>query len=277
MDMGLGSKTMNDIKKESGSGIRYISAEGKVDTLEGHLDEEEKQEKGADLRESIGVPIYKYKYPIREKDKGDKPHKRESTTKIYSRQEINDMQWEQVMQSSASRHDLTGVIIGALLSGRNFTVEDMVKEVNRIYPSAVESKIKARFFSLYSKSPLRHLLDTKKVGDGTLAKTHRLKAVGRELTPEELDVIYYGRSKAEDLTILYEVHPELKSIIEEGEKETGNEESTHTANVRVQPEEFPMQEISDGIRNAVKTSIESLGVNVNVSGRVEIVFKFEIS
>lgn len=269
---------MNDLKKESGSGIRFISAEGEVDTLEGHLDEEEKKEKAEDLHRSIGVPVYKYKYPLKNKDKGDKPHKRESTTKIYSREEINSMQWEQVMQSAASRHDLTGVIIGALLSGRSFTVEDMYKEVNRIYPSAVESKVKARFFSLYSKSPLRHLLESKRLGDGSLAKTHRLRGIGRDMTPEELNVLYYGKSKPEDTAILFEVHPELKSIIQEGEKGSSDEEETTTPTKEVKrPESFPMQDISNGIKNAVKDTIESLGVNVNVSGRVEIVFKIELS
>jgi len=252
--------------KESGSGVRIITSEGFSKTLEELVDEEA----GEELKESIKHDhVQFYNKPFKYKSK-DKPRKRESVTKIYSRKEINQMQWEQLVEKAVSKNDMTSAIIGALLSGKSFTRDEMVNEIKRISPEVDERQVTNRFTYLYdsNKCIFGKLMESKP--DKGLKKRHKLSDIGMQLTPEELNIVYYGKVQREDLNVLYELHPQLKEVLENNLPKEKRMDTT----LYEEKEEKNLPSTSNVVQQAVK---EQPDVNIKISGRVEVVFKLKLS
>ena len=263
--------TDRPIPKISGSGVTI----GGSKTLEEYLDEKKAKEDQTELLSEC-FPLYtKPNTKIIDMKKGRKSYVRQ-----YSRREINIKYWkEQLMEvnkgtlSQAAKIDLA--ILTILLSGKEHVGTELKKLVMEALPEITKKSFDIRCSHLIRKTDISKVVIIKRQGNNNVLK---LVTAALDLTPQELHTFAY-KNYSKQAEVLAK-HKALKPYFET-EKSTGPQLETKIGlsnEADKEPEAMPTdkgKKWSDEINGTLETALsKALGVDVNVSGRIEIVFKF---
>lgn len=262
---------MSELKKDSASGV---TIDGK--TLEEILAEEEAKELGEQLAPDSKSPYHKTR--VRHKEHKEK----NSTGEIWSRKKINAYTWEKMVMQAKSI-DLT--IISALLSGDEVSgtmLGDLVMKSQGVQ----RRQYYVRMTHLLHKTDLGKLIVDRPAGKG---KVFKLVTAALDCKPEELAVFIY--KDLDPRKEILERYKALRPYVEEEPKiETEEKVADETElDVKETPEEKSEEEkvetwenvteidkpITTMVNKVIQEAVsQALGINVTVSGRVEVVFKF---
>ena len=239
----------------SGSGITVGD-----ETLEEIVAEEESKEIAEEMTPENLALYRKNRSRIKAHKESNGP------TRILTRREINAENWEKTMEQQKT---IEGVIASLLLSGREVTGREMQNNCVRQIQGVTKKLYSQRSTYLYHKTDFGKFVVSRRDGKGA---AYKLVAAALECKVEELlRFVYKGDKKGRE-TIL-DHHKGLRPYLESPAKEKKAEDR---AKEKAKKPEPPSKETSIGIATAIRDVVaQELGVNVSVSGRVEIVFKWE--
>jgi hypothetical protein len=181
--------------------------------------------------------------------------------KIWTRREVNKHTWEKMLMDS---NTIDNAIIAVLLSGGEVSGSVIRDRVLTSLPGVTNKKYAQRMNYLMTKTDLGKVIERRQEGKG---KAYKLVTAALDCRPEELATFAY-KSKARDKVLAH--HKALKPYLQADESEA-------------KPEPDPKSKVDLGlltppngpITAALETALsESLGVNVTVSGCIEIKFTF---
>ena len=239
-------------EKSSGSGVKVGDH-----TLEEFVAEEEAKEMGEVLTPDKGSAYHKGydKHLPRKESNGP--------TRVYTRREINQMEWEKMMESQKS---IEGVIAALLLSGREVTGKELqnncVRQLN-----ITKKQYSTRSTYLYHKTDFGKFIESRRDGKGA---SYKLVPAALECKPEEL-MFFIHKSNVEARNKVLEHHKGLAAYLESDVKEK-KAKAKEKSLEKNDEKEVKGSSLSTGLSEVISNV---LGVNVNVSGRIEIVFKRE--
>ena len=253
-----------EISKISGSGVTI----GGNKTLEEWIDEEKDKETSEEIL-TKHTPLYN-----RPTGKFNSHKKgRSGAVRTFSRREINKGHWKEIIME-VNKSNLTKTakmdqaILTVLLSGKEVSGVVMRNTVLKALPEAIKKSYDIRCTHLTKKTDLAKVLEIKRHGN---TNNYRLVTAALDLTAEELHVFAYKRSykRAEVL----EKHKALQPYFPDEEKVEPvkkQKAKPFDPGTDVELESALKTDLSKKIEEALSSA---LGINVNVSGRIEIVFK----
>ena len=261
------------IPKLSGSGITI----GGSKTLEQFIAEQEAKEESDEYFSEGRKPLY-----VKPRSRIEKIMKKKGgVVRIYSRREININHWkEHLMNLQSSKLSQTAkldrAILQILLSGKEIIGRDLATLVMEALPEITKKSYDIRASHLTRQTDLSKLVEIRKVGNNNCFK---LVTPALDLTVEELHVFAY-KSWQKRHEVL-EKYKSLRPYFEEEKPSTQIEVTRELDTEEIQPDKEPEMpdlsrsekihtEINDVIGQAIS---KALGIEVNVSGRVEFVFK----
>lgn len=233
--------------QKSGSGVTIGEH-----TLEEFVAEEESKE--------IGEVLTPDRRPVYHKGYDKHLAYRESSghTRIYTRREINAENWEKIMESQKT---VDGIVASLLLSGREVTgrelQENCIRQLN-----IPKKKYSMRSTYLFHKTDFGKFITSRRDGKGA---TYKLVPAALECKPEEL-LYFVHKSNIEAREKVLEHNKGLAAYLDPDEKEKKAESKDNL----LAKEETVKKAMTSAVAEAIS---QSLGVNVNVSGRIDIVFK----
>jgi hypothetical protein len=238
-------------KPISGSGIII----GGEKTLEELLAEEEAREMGETLVPDNLASYHKTYAKHKERRESNGP------ARVLTRREINAEQWEKNMENAKT---IEGVIAASLLSGREVSGKELQNNCLRRINGLTKKKYSTRSTYLFHKTDFGKLIESRREARG---RSYKLVSAALELKPEELLQFVY-KTKARD--VIVEHHKGLRPYLEEVKKEKVNPEKVeHGGVVENKPEET-------SARAKIQSIVPStLGVNIFVSGKVEVIFRWD--
>jgi len=239
-----------EIEKECTSGITI----GGI-PLEEHLAEEEGKELGEALAPDR-VVIY---------HKGGKSYKskKESNSfgRIWTRREINKHTWEMQLMKTNSI-DKAAIVI--LLAGREVVGSEIRDYVLKVIGGATNKKYAQRMNYLMTKTDLGKLVERRRAGKGI---AYTLVAAALDCRPEELETFAY---KTSDRDKVLAHHKGLIPYIQADKPSTKKEPDPP-----IKDDLGLLTKPGEPFKSILETALsESLGVNVNVTGCIEIKFTF---
>ena len=238
---------------QSGSGITIAGST----TLEEFVDTEASKETGEALVPDKNLPGHSRRFN-RGYDRYESKKGARQPARVYTRREINAMEWEKIMENQKT---VDGVIASLLLSGREVTGRELQENVVRQL-NTTKKKYSTRSTYLFHKTDFGKFIESRRDGKGA---AYKLVPAALECKPEEL-LFFVHKSNTKARNAVLEHHKGLVAYLEE-EKEAPTSKPEKDLTPKVEPTGKTVQE-------AVATAIvQELGVNVNVSGRIEIVFK----
>ena len=238
-----------ELPKTSGSGVTIGDH-----SLEEFVADEEAKEFGETLVPD-NLATYHKSHPKYAEQKGHR-----GPTRVYTRREINAMEWEKIMEA---QKNIEGVIAALLLSGREVTGREIQNNAIRQL-NITKKKYSQRSTYLFHKTDFGKFITSRRDGKGAC---YKLVPAALECKVEEL-LFFVHKSNPEARKKVLEHHKGLSAYLEPDVKEK-KEEAKEKFLVSSQDKK---PDIVDTINSAVA---QELGVNVNVQGRVEIVFKWE--
>jgi hypothetical protein len=245
-----------ELFKKSGSGIRIrYAGQESIKTLEEIVAEEKTKEDVDKIKPDPVVLHPKPRVPIYPGEKGYK-----GSARIYSRREINQLKWKEFVMDATTIDECIATL---LLGGQEMSGPEMRAELARVGKTFDKAKFTQRFSFIQHKTDFGKLVSSRREGKGRMFK---LVTPALDLTPKELATFVYKHTgKGEVL----EKHPALKVYFEDQEKPDPTEpQPGHKAD---------MGDLVQGngpLNGALEAVLsQELGVKVEVSGRVEVVFK----
>ena len=256
-----------DIEKVCHSGI----------TVEGvplgkYLAEEEAEQEAKDYADDKHKLYHKSKVkilPMKQKS---------STTRTWTRKEINQKRWKELLMDV----DKTGVetrvkidraVLQVFLSGQEVHGRDLKALVLEAVPTTTDKSFSIRTSHLTRKTDLGKLIEVRRLGTGNC---YKLVTAALDLTIDELYTFVYKDMKKREAVL--ERHKALRPYFEEAETTTDPitpDEPEPSSEVQDEPDLSNASKLPQWNKLTVeKVLSQALGVNVNISGRVEIVFKF---
>lgn len=244
------------IVSESASGI---TIGGK--TIEEIVAEEESKEMGEELTPDRIAPYHKCRSRHKTYTESN------GFSRVWSRREINAATWEKMLMDSK---DIYQSIIGVLLSGREMPGQEICRTVITTKAGITKKEYTQKSTYLFNKTDFGKLLIRRREGKGFAFK---LCSAALDCKQEELMVFTYAASrypKRREQVLAH--HKSLRPYFEPDPDQTTS---------KADPQKSPgLNDLSKpaasktAISAALETALSNLlGVNVNVSGRIEIVFK----
>jgi hypothetical protein len=279
------------MEKSSGSGIRLVTEDG-VMTLEELQDDEHAKE----FEDTLHSDKYKlYRRPgdsIKSKGKGG----RSVVTRFYNQNAINRENFGRLRIRTMDAQEINVAICSALSTGDKLTVRQVYDELKSKGMDIGLPAFQSKFSYVVTKTRVKYIIESGSIS-GTAAKYYTLKKPFRGLTTEEIVIIMYSRKIKKDeyesfcrnnveiwkyLKIMEEKEEDDlkrsgKSVDkEEAEKEEERslEEVSKSISANVEPDEKTVNSMNKVIEEVLK---DKLGLDVNVNGKIEIVFKFGLN
>jgi len=193
---------------------------------------------------------------------------RSSYTRILTRREINKEKWEDILMT-VKHLDLA--IITVLLSGREWTGVEIMEQIKKTMPELTKQTFRIRMNALTLKTDLGNVITVRKAGAKNI---YRLKTPALDLSPEQVRVFVYKDYKVREEVL--DKYPALKTYFPDKRSDPPlpKKQTDKDTTPDVPPD--LSKRIWDKLSEQVEELItKQLGVNVKVSGKVEIVFKFE--
>lgn len=266
----LGDIKMVDkqIPKLSGSGVTI----GGSKTLEEYLDEQEAKEDASEYAEEGKKPKY---FKPRSRYKGE--NGKSSITRLYTRREINEEHWKEYLMNLQRTNlsktaQLDRAILQILLSGKEIIGKDLAVLVMEALPKITKKSYDIRASHLTRKTDLARVIEIRRIGNNNCFK---LVTPALDLTAEELHTFAY-KDPAKRHNILRK-HKGLRPYFEPDKKEP----IQLPEQPKKEPEPLPdtpkkeLKEPEPTWSNELigQAISRALGIEVNVSGKIEFVFK----
>ena len=245
------------MEKSSGSGITLTLADGSRQTLEEVVDEESLRNIALHSDKENRYKLYR------------RPHIKASTngkvdkstrTKLWTVREVAKINWER-RTMEITGENLSASICDLLATGESYTTKNIYEVFREKGTELTLQQVRTRVNYMIYQTQLRHLIyDKEKIGNAHL---YKLKGVASDLSSKDLLTFVYSKSSKKAYREVLDRNPDVAKYL------NGSE---------VEPEEdvAPVEEkTSDDINEALAKVIgEQLGMRVEVTGRVEVVFKF---
>jgi hypothetical protein len=223
-------------------------------TLEEYIDEQE----GYEVRKGLTPDVIPFKHRQGKVKYAD--HKEPlQPARVLTRREINAENWEKIMENEKT---VDGVITALLLSGREVTGKELMNNCLRQISGLTKKKYSTRSTYLFHKTDFGKFITSRRSGKGA---SYKFVPAALDCKPEELMHFIYKDAKQARATVLAH-HVGLKPYIEEPAPKSKDYLKSTTPQLS-QP---PVDNVVEVVREAIG---QALGVEVKVSGRVEIVFK----
>ena len=224
--------------------------------LEEHLAEEEGRDLGETL-EPDGVAIY------HKQGKYHKDHKEpNSFGRVWTRREVNKATWEKMLMSARTMDE---AIVAILLGGSEVTGSKIRDHIVKSVSGASNKKYAQRMNYLMTKTDLGKLVERRSEGKG---KAYKLVSAALDCRPEELAAFAMKSSNSRDQVLAH--HKGLIPYIQADKKQAPDKPDPGQS-----ADNGRLSKVSGPIASVLETALsESLGVNVNVSGCIEIKFTF---
>jgi hypothetical protein len=224
-------------------------------TLEEYVDEQEGREFKDRLTPDNVIPYHKNRARYADHKEPTDP------ARVLTRREINAENWEKIMENQKT---VDGVITALLLSGREVSGRELMNNCVRQINGLTKKKYSTRSTYLFHKTDFGKFIQSRRSGKGA---TYKFVAAALECKPEELMYfIYKDRKEAREQVL--EHHVGLKPYLEDPAPKSKDPVKPKTTTPQLsQP---PVDNVVEVVREAIG---KALGVEVKVSGRVEIVFK----
>ena len=243
-----------------------VTIDGK--TLEEYIAEEEAKELGEELHPDHLSVYHKSRPRYAEKKEGKGP------TRILTRREINAENWEKIMENQKS---IEGVIASLLLSGREVRGAEIQNNCMRQL-GITKKKYSTRSTYLYHKTDFGKFIESRRDGKGA---AYKLVPAALDCKPEELMLfIYKGNDKARETVLEHHkgLRPYLEVDKEKKESKIDKKISDYSDMMDEAKEKLAKvreKDVATALNNSIKPIVpSSLGVNIVVSGKVEVVFRF---
>ncbi len=240
---------------KSGSSIRIKYAGRSIKTLEEVIEEEVTKEKAKKITPDPVIPHHRKQIP-----KFPAKNGRKGLAKIFTRREINKLKWKEIAMDATSIDECIAVV---LLRGQEVSGPEIRGELAKVGKSFEKKKFQQRFSFILHKTGFGKLVESRREGKGRMFKlvTPALDLTGKELA----NFSYKGKATEEVLAN----HPALNVYFEDKEKPVHKEPQPGK-----KTDLGDLVEATGPLNGALeKVLSQELGVNVQVSGRVEIVFK----
>lgn len=241
-------------------------------SLEEFIADEESKEIGDTLTPDNLAPYHKSRSRYAT-NKGQSGH-----TRIYTRREINAMTWEKLLEDQKT---IEGVIASILLSGKEVSGTEIQNTCVR-HLNISKKRYSTRSTYLYNKTDFGKFIESRRDAKG---RCFKFVPAALDCKPGELmHFVYKGNAKAR-ATVL-EHHKGLSAyLVEAKSKEKRERTKEELAEVKKKMEEMRIkkalkkeakEENAKSLSAAINDVVsQTLGVNVSVGGRIEIVFKWE--
>lgn len=257
------------IPKLSASGVTI----GGSKTLEQFLAEQEEKEETNEYVSGSKQPLYL------------KPRSRIATimkrkggvVRIYSRREINIEHWKEHLMNLKSSNlsktaKLDRAILQILLSGKEIIGKDLAALVLQALPGTSKKSYDIRASHLTRQTDLSKLIEIRRIGNNNCFK---LVTPALDLRVEELHTFAYKNMQNREEVL--RSHKGLRPYFEPEKKtpiQTPDKDKIEPEPQPDEPDLSTTEKINAGLNNVLEQAISTaLGIEVNVSGRVEIVFK----
>lgn len=250
------------MEKTVPSGITLTDGDGNTVTLEEHLCEEKGKEVIGERVEAERIPRY-HRPRIKVEGKGSRKVLR---TTLFTKEEINKMNWEAELKKAILDKDLTSAVLAVLHCGNYVSVNQWVDTVWNEDPAEKvfsRNQIRFRIRYLVNKSPIRNILVVNKSGK---ANIYRLVEEARALCLKELYTLYHRNSPTEDTIEIFQKHEGIENFISYDKGPIGSKSK------RVFSVEEDKQPDADSILEFKSTIEKKLSdvLGVDVSGKVDI-------
>jgi len=245
-----------EIEKKSPSGI---TIEG--EPLERYVETEKAKELLDEVQSDVSEKVALYHKGRTRVPEQKHPNGR---VKCLTRREINLQYGERLLMESTKLDD---AIMRVLLLGDRSAGTHIWNMVKEVLPDTVKKDYDSRMSYFVRKTDLKHLITVIKVGNNNV---YELVEAARGLSPGEL-LAFSAKSKkalAERAALLYQ-HEGLQIYFQPPDTPTAPPDTGIDTEVKAQ--DLPP---STALEGAISQAItKALGVKVEVSGRIEIVFK----
>jgi hypothetical protein len=204
--------------------------------------------------------------------------------RILTRREINEEQWEKIMEKQKT---IEGVIIAALLSGREMSGTQLKDLVLKELPAKIQKDYQSRASYIFRKTDFGKFIVDRPEGSG---KAFKLIPAALDCTVEELtSFLYLDNKRMAIRKKVLEKHQGLqpylgphdpptkgKKIIEEWEEKPGVGPESGPEEESKAPKLKKLEDFEVAAKNAIQSTIPNpFGVNVFITGKVEIVFRWD--
>lgn len=278
------------IEKASGSGVTFITADGECKTLEEYCDEEEEKEKDKEAQEEqeleTGFARRRtiYRGPNdRVKTRAGNPQK----LKVYTQEEINTTpifhERNLKLMTSDSKTPLIQLVIMALSDGGWYTPARIAEKLVEANPNckADASNVSWRLSQLRN-SPVKLFVEKRLSETGHRVNEYSFaRCVIVNLKPTEIYQLY--RKSNRDITphSIAARFPDVAAYLDKkGRKDNWSGAGEQAPKVFFEKPVEPEPEITEPLvnlaENIKQTIAKQTGLDVNINGRVEIVFKFAL-
>lgn len=253
-----------EVAKISGSGITI----GGTKTLEEYIDEEKGEEISTELH-SQRFSLYNKPTAKIVKGKG-----KSGNVRIFTRRELNKTMWEKMMTniSKSNVSDLAKLdlaILTVLLSGKEMIGREIKDSVLLALPDCDSKRYTIRFSYIVTKTLLSKLLRRQNFGNYS---RYRLETAALDLTPQELHVFVY--KKKDQIVKVLSDHKSLQAYFELDDLQFGRKPKPTKTEKAEETIRVPAKEEKEEIIKSIEKAISKvLGIDVNVNGKIEIVFR----
>jgi hypothetical protein len=243
--------------------------DGNTVTLEEHLSEEKGKEVIGERVEAERISRY-HRPRIKVEGKGSRKVLR---TTLFTKEEINKMNWEAELKKAVLDKDLTSAVLAVLHCGNYVSINQWVDLVWNEDPSGKafsRNQIRFRIRYLVNKSPIKNILVVNKSGK---ANIYRLVKEARELYLGELYTLYHRNSSTEDMIEIFQKHEGIENLITSDKGSIGSSaKRVFSVEEEKKPEEDSILEFKSTLE---RTLSDVLGVEV--SGKIDININFNIN
>lgn len=259
------------MEKTSGSGITITLADGSVQTLEEVVDEDALREVAIQTKGEGRYKLY-HRPHLRLAKAGDKRR----VTKIYTAREVAKLNWER-RKMKVTGENVTTAICELLATGNTFSTKDMfIAFEDKGGITLTLQQLRTRFNFMIYQTRMKHILQ-----DQSSGATHfyTVMTIAQDLSAAELVTVVYSKSRPIEYKELLEKYPALGLHMQVMESPDVSEEEVETKVEEVvknpKTESPKPKTLKTGIEEKMGEVLsEAFGVKVEVTGKVEIVFKF---
>ncbi len=258
------------MEKSSGSGIRLMLADGTYQTLEEIVDEEGLAEVGEESKKENKFQLY-YRP---QKGKLTEVRDKRRITRIYTKAEIGKLNWQR-RKMKITTNNMVEAVCELLVTHESYSATDMFEAFKEKGTDIDDvQKVRSKLGWMFTHTRLGYIVDT--VADGR-TKMFSLVPAAHKLSADDLMTVVYSKSKSkEDYRKLMESNKELyQYMLFKEAAEDDKEKKTKAVTEDAEPTE--PKPIASTIEEVIGKAIaDTLGVKVEVTGRIDIVFSLGV-
>jgi hypothetical protein len=254
--------------KRSGSGVTITDADGNQMTLEEVMDDDEAAEVGQAIRSDRYTLYHKPRLVV----PGGADQR--ATTTAYTIAEINDFNWRR-RTMTVTKVNVAEAICALIATGEEYSIREIHAAFKKKQSVLNYDSVRFRVTHMFTKTKLKYIVEGAR-HKGGMQKYYKLLPIASDMLPRDLLSLAYAKSNPTEYKDTCKRFTDVCIYIEEQENDLQNtpkkgiKKPTENTAVKATPEKTPLN-----IEGLLEEKIgEALGMKVEVTGRVEVVFKF---